>query len=265
MLKKILMTAVVAVVGLFVVHKTGLDSYARTGWKKAKACAKGEVPLEFEIERIRQEVGQLVPDMKKHLSTMAQEMVTVERLQKEIADTRVSLNVQKDKILTMRKDLNSGTPVIAYDGRSFSASRVRDKLTKDFDAYKRCEGELKTREMLLDAREKSLDAARQQLADMKTQKTELEVRVAQLEAKLKMVRAAQTRNKFQFDDSQLARCKSTLAEIEDRMNVEERASELYAEFATDAIPVDKKEKSTVELNKEIDSYFGEPKMVAEKK
>jgi chromosome segregation ATPase len=250
---------------LYIGHRTGLDSYARTGWQKIKANAKHEVPLEFEIDRVRQEVSRLVPEMQKHLGTIANEMVVVENLKDELAVTRANLKQQKENILTMRKDLETGAASFSYDNRSFSAARVRTKLARDFESYKRAEAELKTREQLLEAREQSLDAAREQLVSMKGLKQELEVRVAQLEAKLKTVRLAQTRNRFQFDDSHLARCKAMLADIENRLKVEERTNELVGEFANDAIPVEKKDKPATVLSKEIDSYFGEQGAVADKK
>jgi len=97
---------------------------------------------------------------------------------------------------------------------------------------------------------------------MKDQKTQLELRVAQLEAKLKTIRLAQTRNRFHFDDSHLSRCKAALAEIENRLKIEERTNELVGQFANDAIPVEKKDKPAAELTKEIETYFNEPGTVA---
>jgi chromosome segregation ATPase len=262
--KKIGVGALLTVLGLGIAYKTGLNSYAGTAWHKVKQCAKQEVPLEFEIERVRHEVAQLVPEMKKHLSSIAEEMVAVESLRDEIAVTRTNLERQKDNILTMRKDLETGAAALVYDGRTYSAERVRTKLSRDFDSFKTAKTTLESREALLEAREKALEAAREQLTSMKAQKQELEVRVAQLEAQLKTVRVAQTRNKFQIDDSHLSRCKEALAEIESRLKIESRTSELQGEFANDAIPVEKKAKSAVQLSKEIDGYFGEPARVAGK-
>ena len=46
---------------------------------------------------------------------------------------------------------------------------------------------------------------------MKDEKQQLEVKVVQLEAQVRTVRLNQTRNRFHFDDTHLARCKATLA------------------------------------------------------
>ena len=255
--KKLGIAAVVLGTGLTVAHLSGLDSYTSTAFNKVAKNVKRQVPLEFEIDRIRHEVEQLVPDMKKNFSIIAEEMVAVENLEKEVAVTQANLQQQKDNILTMTKDLESGATTLVYDGRPFSSQRVRDKLTKDFASYKICESELRSREQLLDAKKRSLGTAQEQLNSMKAQKQDLEVQIAQLEAEMKTVRLAQTRNKFQFDDSQLARCKATLAEIRNRLNVEKRVSEMEGNLANDEIPVEKKAKGSEDLINEIRTHLGD--------
>src|SRR5437868_13200249 len=124
MFKKLGIGALMVVAGLFLV-KSGMGSYARTAWHKVKVTAKSEVPLEFDIDRVREDVSRLVPEMRNHLSVIAAEMVAVENLRDEVTLTRSKLNQQKENILTMRKDLDSGAKTVSYDGRSYSVSRVR--------------------------------------------------------------------------------------------------------------------------------------------
>ncbi len=135
-------------------------------------------------------------------------------------------------------------------------ARIREKLSRDFASYQRCEAEVKSKEQLVEAKEKALDAGLQQLSEIRSQKNELEVELARLEAELKTVRLAQTHNKFHFDDSAIARCKQTLAEIRTRLKVERTTAELQGQFANDnTVPVGKKVKSASELTKEINAYF----------
>jgi chromosome segregation ATPase len=247
----------VAVVGacLLGLHFAGLTSYTATAWNNINKRVKGTVPIEFQIEALRHDVAQLVPEMKKHFNTIAEEMVAVENLQKDVAQTQANLAKQKENILTMTKDLESGSRYIKYNGESYSADRIRTKLARDFSAYQICETELKTREQLLDARKRSLDTAREQLAALKTQKQELEVQVAQLEAELKTIRLAQTKNKFHLDDTQLSRCKATLAEIRDRLNVEKKVAVMEGEYSGDPINVEKPEVSAEDLIKKVRTHL----------
>jgi chromosome segregation ATPase len=258
MFKKIGIAAVLAVAGLFVLNKAGLSSYGATAMQNLRSCFKKSVPLEFEIQRLRYEITQLVPDMNKHVGAIAEEMVTIQNLKDEVADARDNLKRRKGEIVMMTRDLERGTAVISYGDRDYSASRIREKLSRDFASYQRAESELKSKEQLVEAKERSLEAGRQQLAEVKSQKQELEVELARLEAELKTVRLAQTHNKFHFDDSAVARCKATLADLRTRLKVEKTTAELQGQFANDnTIPVGKKVKSANELTKEINAYFNE--------
>ena len=114
MCKKVFTGAVLVVAGLFLLNVVGLGSYVSTAWQKVRTSCKRQVPLEFEIERVRNEVAQLVPDMKKNLSVIAEEMVAIENLKEEIATTRANLKIQEASIRQMTRDLDSGAKQISY-------------------------------------------------------------------------------------------------------------------------------------------------------
>ncbi len=256
MLKKIAILGAIVVAGLFLFNRTHLGSYAGTAWKKVKEGAKQSVPLEFEIECVKNEVSKLVPDMKKNLSTIADEMVQVENLREDIVVTKAQLDKQRDNVLTMRKDLESGARKVKYGDREYSAERVKEKLARDWESYKNCEKNLETKERLLETREQALAVEREKLATMRQRKDQLEVQVAQMDADLKNLRLAQTRSDFQIDDSRLARINASLASIRDRLKSEKLVTEMGGTFANDLdIPVEKRVKTT-ELLKDIDSHFG---------
>jgi chromosome segregation ATPase len=256
--RKMFIAAVLAVTGLVIAHKAGLTSYGATAYQKIRGAVKNQVPLEFEVERLRYQIAELVPDMKRHLSDIAEEMVATQNLRDDIQVTRDNLKKQKDSILAMTRDLAGNTATVSYGGRDYSASRIREKLSHDFRSYQTCEAELKSKEKLLDAKERALDAAKEQLATIRTQKQDLELQVEQIEADLKQVRLSQAQNKIQIDDSALAQCKKTLADIQNRLKVEKKTAELSGDFANDnTIPVELRTKSTAELQKDIQTYFGE--------
>jgi chromosome segregation ATPase len=162
----------------------------------------------------------------------------------------------------MTADLETGSEFLVYGGRSYSRDRLQTKLTADLASYRRCQEELSSREQLLEAKERSLEATREQLATMRDQKRELEVQIAQLEAELKTVRLAQSRCKFQLDDSRLAEIKASLADVRNRLKVEAKTAELQGEFANDAIPVERKQQSADEVIREVHNYFGNNGKVA---
>jgi DNA repair exonuclease SbcCD ATPase subunit len=257
MFKKIFIAGLAVTGGLFILNSTHLGAYARTAWHKVRTSAQRQVPLEFQLESIRHEAAQLIPDMKKHCGTIAAEMVAVQTLRDEVADIRSNLDKRKAQVRIMRDDLKSGAVKISYGGHTYSADRVRDKLSRDLASCKRCSEELTAKEQLLEAKEKALDTAREQLASMRSQKEQLEVQIAQIEADLKTLRLAQTRSNFQIDDSRLSRIKGALADIRKQMKVQEKEAELYATYSADPIPVEQKVKTPAQLDKEVEEFLSE--------
>jgi chromosome segregation ATPase len=253
MLKKLLIAAVAVVVGLAVVHSTRLGSYFRLNWHKATAWAQKQVPLETEVERLREEVSRLGRDSKTHFNAIAEEMVGVEKLEADVGRSRAGLEKLERSIQTMRTDLKAGDEFITYGDTKYSRKQVESQLNRDWDTFKRAKSELKAKEEMLEARKGSLAKAREQLAAMQDVRRDMEVELTRLEAELKTVRLAQTRSKFHLDDSELSRVKEGIEALRTRINVERRALEVEGEFTTGRISVDKKlEKDVL---KEIDAHF----------
>lgn len=257
MLKKIGFLTLMVAAGLFIISQTRVGSYGGTAWKKVKDATKKQVPIEFEIERLRHEVAQLVPDVKNQLSGIAEEMVAVQNLREEIEVTKVNLNKQQESLRAMKDDLKNGIVPVSTSGRPYSANFVREKMARDLASCQRCEKEVKTKEQLLEAKERALDAARERLASIKGQKEELEIAIENLEAELKTVRLAQTRSKFEFDDSRLAHIKQSLADLKTRLQVERKTGELYGEFANDLPTAEPKAKSSDQVIHDVEAYLGD--------
>jgi peptidoglycan hydrolase CwlO-like protein len=265
MCRKIGLAAVLAVAGLFVLSMVGFKaSHVTTAWNKLRGNIKNQVPIEFEIERLRTEVAQLGPEMSKHVSVIAQEHVAVEGLKKEIESTRDKLTGQEAALRQMSRDLESGVTSIKYNGRDYTPERIAKKLEQDFTSFQRAQAELKSKEKLLEAKEKALENAREQMNAMKALKQDMELELAALEAEVKALRVAQTNDKFHLDDSKLSQCKATLVEIRNRLNVEQKTVELNGQFANDpAVKVEapKAKRSPKEVARDISAQLngGEPK------
>jgi peptidoglycan hydrolase CwlO-like protein len=256
-MKKLAIWGLVIFGCFFLLRKTNVCSYVSTAWSKVRATAKNQVPIEFEIDRVRHEIAKLDDDVRNQVGPIAEEMANVETMRKRVSETRASLQREKGNILAMTRELDSGAKLIVLGEDEYSAEEVRAKLDRDFGAYRRCKAELESQEQLLAAKEKSLRTVREQIASMRNLKRDLEVQLAQLEAELKTVRLAQTRDKYQLDDSRLSDIKASLAEIEHRLTVERKVSELNGQIASPAAPAHKRLKSTTDLTREVKNYFGE--------
>jgi len=255
MIRKIAIASVAVVAGLFILNSTHLGSYARTAWKKVKATAKAQIPLENQLEVIRNEVSQFMPELRKQVSGLAAETVAVQGLRHEIVDIRTNLDKQRTKIVAMKDELR--TVKTGLEGRSSSGDRLRSRLERDVASYKRCADELKAKESLLEAKEQALEADKEKLANMRSQKEQWEVQIAQMETELKLLRTAQTKCAFQVDDSKFERIKGMLADVRNQINVQRTENDMWGAFVNDSPAVEPKAKSTAQVIKEAEEILGD--------
>jgi hypothetical protein len=254
-MKKYALWTLAVVAGLVAVGYFG-GSYVRTAWHRVASDFKASVPVDFEIARIRGELEQLGPEMRQNLDAVAKETVDVQNLKQDIVDGKASLEHQKKNIMTMKADLESGNKTIVYGGIDYPASRIRDKLSRDFEAYKVADKAVQVKEKLLEQKEKALAAHKDQIAQSASVKEQLEVELARLEAEYQMVKVAETKSPVQFDGSRLANIKTSVKDLQNRIKEMEERQKLQAQFIQDpTIDVEQKAKST-SVVKDVDEYFG---------
>lgn len=252
MLKKtvLLGSAAVLLLGLLIGR-----SHVLTTVGMVKQSVKDAVPVQFEIKRARQMIKELQPEIERNMHLIAREETEVAKLERQVSQAEQQLAQDRDSILRLKNDLDSGSEVFVYAGRNYTPKQVKTDLQNRFDQFRTQENTTGALKKILLARQKSLQAAREKLEGMLATKRQLEVDVENHEARLKMVEVAQTTSDFNFDDSQLSRTKELIQEIGDRIEVAERLLNVDTRFQ-DRIPV---EQSDVErdITEEIADYFGE--------
>ncbi len=260
--KALIGVAAAAVLSTLVFGRDAL-SYVKTFGSSARDAIKAEVPLEFEIQRARNMVGNLVPDIRKCMHVIAEEEVNVEHLSKDIARAESDLGKQKEEILALRLHVDQGRPY-QYASRTYSPNEVKRDLSSRFERYKTAEATLASKRQILTAREKSVDAAREKLDGMLASKRDLEVQIENLDARLKTVQAAQTASSVVLDDSQLARAKKLIGDLNKQLDVAQKMLDADGKF-TGLIPVDTAAQVPEDLSNQIDEYFGRESKPAETK
>jgi hypothetical protein len=232
--------AILAVVGLGLVGGLffGRDaaSYFRTSCGWVKDSVRESVPMDFEIDRARRMVKELVPDIRKNMHVIAKEEVEVENLKKQIAQMESKLGKDKSELVRLKTDLGTGNDVFQYAGRKYTVNQVKADLANRFERYKTTDATLASLKDIQVARERSLAAAREKLEGMLAAKRKLEVDVEHLEARLKMVEAAETTSDYEIDDSRLSRVKELIGDLRTRLDVAERLTSAEGSFH-DEIPL----------------------------
>jgi len=252
MIRKALVgTGIALLLGLFFFGRDML-SYVRTSAGYMKQSINDSVPTEFQIDRARTMINDLVPEIRKNMQVIAREEVEVEQLQKQICEAEGRLGEEKADLLRLRADLATGKETFVYGKRNYNVDQVKLDLANRFERYQTREATLESLRDIHDARSRSLAAARDKLEGMMAAKRQLEVDVENLEAQLKMVAAAETTSKYHFDDSKLGRVRELVADLRSRLEVAARVVDAER-YYHDQIPLN--EEAPANIVEQVSEYF----------
>lgn len=252
MLKKAIVSgAAVSLLGLFLFGRDAA-SYVGTSLGWVKDSVRGAVPVEFEIQRARKMIKDIVPDIRTNMHLIAKEEVEVAKLEQQIKDGTTRHDKDKAELMRLKSDLASGQETFHYAGRRYDATQVKTDLANRFERFKTNDATIASLKQMHQARERSLAAGRQKLENMLVVKRQLEVDVEHLEARLKMVETAQTTSSYNFDDSQLSRAKDLITDLRTRLDVAEKLVQSES-FFQDQIPLDA--QASENIVEELTEYF----------
>jgi len=248
--------AVLLVVGLgvttLVLFGRDAASYVSTTYHRLTGSVRDSVPVEFQIDRARQMVRDLEPEIRRSMHVIAKEEVALEQLNQQIAANEEKSEKEKRDILRLQSDLGTGKDTFRYANRTYSSEQVKQDLARRFNRFKVADDTLASMKQMRDAREKNLEAAQQKLAAMINARRKLEVDVQNLEAKRKLVEVAQASSDYVFDDSQLARCKELINDIRTRLDVAAKLANADVNVEVE-IPLD--EAAPSDITDQVAEYF----------
>lgn len=256
MLKKIVVgTAALSLAGGLLLGADAL-SYLRTFGGNVRDAVKSEISVEFELDRIRDEVDNLMPEIRRHMTIVAEQSVDVKDLDRDLAEKEASLSRQKEAILALRTDLETGKDSFTYRAVSYSRGEVEADLAQRFESFCTAEDCVKRDRQILTAQRDTLRANQKKLDTMLSRKQDLIVKVAQLEARLKQVQAAEAVNSIEIDDSHLAHVEKMIKDMNHALDVRESVLETEGQVLG-RIPVDEEPApKRGNILGEIDSHFG---------
>lgn len=255
MIKKTMFVGSAALLAGVLFFGRDVFSYMGTSVGWVKDSVKSSVPVEFEIERARKMVKDLVPDIRKNMHMVAKEEVEVERLTKQIAENERRLTTEKAEIVKLKDDVASGQDSFQYAGHKYTAMQVKVELANRFDRFKLQDATLVSLRDMQQVRQRSLEAAKQKLDGMLAAKRQLGVEVENLEARLKMLEARQTTSNYKFDDSRLSRAKELINDLRSRLSVEERVADVEGTYQAE-IPV-AEAAAAEDIVNQVTNYFAD--------
>jgi len=240
---------------------TKLGGYLRVGYDRAANQLSQAVSPELEIERLKNEIRKLTPELEKNVSIVANEQASVDRLENEIKAAKESTAKKREQLLNTGKDLDTGETEFIRGGKVFTRKEVAQRFALDWETFKRQEAEVKARQEILAVRQEKLVIAKEQLAAMKNQQEMLNLQVAKMETELQKVRLTQTQSNFALDDSKLADVKRSMADLQERIDAERIKTELAGQYTpakANTVNADTPAPRPVsEIVKEMREHFGE--------
>jgi chromosome segregation ATPase len=216
--------AVITVIILIALGVWGPNSvtYLTTAGRILSEKVRSNVPLDFELERAKTMIGDMLPDIRKNMILIAEEEVGVEQIRRDVQESESSLEEQRTQLLTLRNDLSNRDRTFVVGSRAATPAEVQDELARRFTRYQTAETTVEAKRQLLRAREASLSAARQKLDQMLNTKRDLEVEVENLTARLRTLDHKSSTPQIEFDEHRLAKCQQLVDELRVRLEVADR-------------------------------------------
>ncbi|MEX2317494.1 MAG: hypothetical protein WD669_10110 [Pirellulales bacterium] len=253
MIKKVLFLGVGLALASVVLYGTSAKSYLKTGYHRLTNSVNETVPVEFQIDRARQMVRDLEPEIRNSMHVIAKEEVAVEQLKKQVEAAQSQAEKEKGDIMRLQADLGKNKDIYRYASRTYTVGEVKDDLARRFSRFKVSDDTLASMKQMRDAREKNLDAAQQKLAAMINARRKLDIDIQNLEAKRKLVEVAQASSEYVFDDSQLARAKELITDIRTRLDVAAKLANADVNVQTE-IALD--DATPSDITDQVAEYFG---------
>ncbi len=238
-----------------VVFGTQAWSYIRTGVSNVQNAVQSEVPIAFELDRARNEVQQLLPEIRKSLHVVAEEQVDVEHLKAALDTKGAALAEQQQSLVTLTADLKSDRQHFVYAGSNYDRVELEKDLAERFSRFKIAEESLKKEREMLVMKTRALTIHRDTLEKMLSQKKTMELELDRLQARLRTVESRKQISSLSIDDSKLAQVKSMIGTIDKKLDVEDAVLDAEGNFS-DLIPVTKPAISTVDIVAAVEAHLG---------
>lgn len=252
MIRKLLGGVLLLGVGAYLFLGTSLGSYAKTAYTQVVGYWKGQVPIEFEVERARQLIADLVPEIHRSAQDIAVEEVRIERLKGEIARAEIHLKDEQVGILALRDQLKEPKTVYTIGNRKFTADQLEKDLARRFRSFQRASHSLDSRKELLAVRGTKLEAAKSTYKELIETKKELEAEIESLDSQRKMVEAQKVAQRIVVDQGRFDDARRALDGIRERIAVDQKMLEDHG-VVSEPVPVE--EIPPADLTDQIDKFF----------
>lgn len=221
MCKKFIVLGLAAVLGAGLFFGSDAVSYVKTSAGWIKDSVKKNVPIEFQIKRAEQMVGDIDGEIRKAKEQVAGAVVELRRLEKKVVALQSSQEKSKGELMKLKTDLSSGAQLLTYSGRNYTIEQVKHDATRRLASHKKNDEALGSLQQTVALRQRAVDAAKQKVAALDAEREELLASIDALKARVEEVGALKAASEFNFDDTCIGRARELVDELEARLDVDE--------------------------------------------
>lgn len=229
-----------------------LFSYVRTSTGAVRETVRDAVPIEFELQRARDMIDDILPEIHANVRLIAEDEVEIAALEKDLVRSSEKLATDRRLLSQIRGKLETQNVSYEIGNRNYTRKQLAQQASLKLARLKDAEMIQASKQRLLETRQKSLQAAMQMLDRARDRKAELEQKVESLVAQHRLVKASAIGSRFHVDDSKLSKADQLLSDIQKRVDVSERvlAHDSVSEITMEDV-LDEEE-----LLAEIDDHLG---------
>lgn len=226
MFKKMFKSVILVGLAIFLVavllFGPATGNFFRSTFKHVRNEVNNNIPIEFELERAKNMLEEIIPEMTANIQLISQEEVEIAALKSEIESNIKPLAMERSQIESMSNQMNIEKVSYNIGGHKFTRGELAEDLANRFERFKECEMLQQSRAKMLESRQKSLENAIKTLANTRQNKQLLENKIASLESQYRLIQASQVGTGYSIDNTSIARTEKMIDQIKKRLDVAER-------------------------------------------
>lgn len=194
-------------------------SYVSTGWKEMRQSFRKAVPIEFEIKRAENLLGNLDKTDEKLINALAAQIQALQKLERDIETAQGNVDRMKSELALLNDEAKSR---LAANGPSLERDKKLLLLERKLKEVKTCDALLRNKLAAREQAQQRLDFIKAQRENLRDQRADLEQRIVALRTNLEMLKASELRNKHALSDEQLAdvqQLKELVDRLEERIDI----------------------------------------------
>ncbi|MBN2844354.1 MAG: hypothetical protein JXM68_14820 [Sedimentisphaerales bacterium] len=230
-------------------------SFISSSFRQVQTKVADNVPLEFELQRAKDMLEQIIPEMTANIQLISQEEVEIASLKTQINENIKPLAMERNQIQALTGQVQLQNASYELGGHQFTQQELTSELANRFERFRQAEMLQNSRVRMLETREKSLKNAIAVLASTKENKALLENKIAALESQYRLIQASSVGTSYSINNSSLAKTEKLISQIKKRLDVAERVLANNGKFLNENIDNSQNVIDTADLVGQINDYM----------